>query len=311
VAQSLPCVIKQLYPNITQNTLDNFMYFFYISFVRAKQGLYIKNDYHYFNIKNRLFSFEEFESNLLRCLDLTNCKNEILKSELACLYFFISTDDLLTIKTILSVSAYLSPSILKNHFFILGNTVVYYISKYFKIKFSPEEYFFLGANFYIIMKKIRIFYYYSHTYTYKNTTMEKYNKDIFIMFSAYFKRKTGQELPLPLNYLEQILFEILPKKGSKVTVMVYSTFGDRQKEIIEQRLKNVLSIPISFVNRLEQKPKIVLADSYLDVDKATLIFYIKKGAMNQEISLAAKYIEEIYFNLKRSELNESKHHKHQ
>ena len=294
--------VKELYSDITQNTLENFLYFLYISKCRCNHGFYIRNNLEYFQVTNRLFSLEDFEKNIKRHFCISQYQENIVKNEMACLYFFISTDDLLTIETTLSVSSYLSPYILKNQYFILGNTIVYHVSKYFDIKFTPEEYFFLGANFYIMMKKNKIFYYYYLDNPPIDNPLERYVRAIFHKFAAYFEKETGHKLPLPVDYLQEILFEILSKKGSQITVMVYSTLGDRSKEIIEQKIANIASVPIVFVNRLDQKPRIVISDRYINLCKDISIFYINNYFFNSEISLASEFIEEIYFKGKVSEL---------
>ncbi|EOK00786.1 MULTISPECIES: helix-turn-helix domain-containing protein [Enterococcus] len=284
---------QKIYPNITQNTLENFLYFLHVTKIRMAHDFRLQAKENHFEVINRLFTLKDFETQLGKYIFFNDAMNN--QVELECLYFFISTDELLTIETILSVSAYLSPAILSEEAFLIGNTILYQLSQFFDIKFSPEEYFYLGANFYLKIKKSEIFYYYHFEKKYLDKPIEKYINKLFSDFSKYFERNTGEKLPLPVDYLQLILLEILLEKDKKISVLVYSALGDRDKVRIEKKLQKFITIPIRFVNRLEENPQLIISNRYLKSNQKIPIFYIRNYFMNTELNNISKFVEELYF----------------
>ncbi len=248
---------QKIYPNITQNTLENFLYFLHVTKIRMAHDFRLQAKENHFEVINRLFTLKDFETQLGKYIFFNDAMNN--QVELECLYFFISTDELLTIETIL------------------------------------EEYFYLGANFYLKIKKSEIFYYYHFEKKYLDKTIEKYINKLFSDFSKYFERNTGEKLPLPVDYLQLILLEILLEKDKKISVLVYSALGDRDKVRIEKKLQKFITIPIRFVNRLEENPQLIISNRYLKSNQKIPIFYIRNYFMNTELNNISKFVEELYF----------------
>ncbi|HDV0786608.1 TPA: M protein trans-acting positive regulator, partial [Enterococcus faecalis] len=130
---------------------------------------------------------------------------------------------------------------------------------------------------------------------YLDKTIEKYINKLFSDFSKYFERNTGEKLPLPVDYLQLILLEILLEKDKKISVLVYSALGDRDKVRIEKKLQKFITIPIRFVNRLEENPQLIISNRYLKSNQKIPIFYIRNYFMNTELNNISKFVEELYF----------------
>ncbi len=101
--------------------------------------------------------------------------------------------------------------------------------------------------------------------------------------------------PLPVDYLQLILLEILLEKDKKISVLVYSALGDRDKVRIEKKLQKFITIPIRFVNRLEENPQLIISNRYLKSNQKIPIFYIRNYFMNTELNNISKFVEELYF----------------
>ncbi|MBO0470285.1 helix-turn-helix domain-containing protein [Enterococcus sp. DIV0242_7C1] len=298
---------KMLYPKMTQNSIDSFILYFSISKLRASKGYLVESNSGDFLIMNRLISKEKFTT-MIRKYYLTMLSEEDLDRELASLFFFISTNNLLDMETVSNVSAYLTPSTIKDQAFEMANLIVYHMGHFIDIEFHPDEYFYLIANLYLVLKKQALFFI-SADLEYSLTVESLKLNELYSKFIEYFEMNTQKEIPLGIGTLQVLFNEVLKKKGRTLKLLVYSKFGDRNKEIIEEKLAQLIFYPILFIQSFVEQPDIIVTDYYLEGISNAVVYIIEDYSVLGDIGRIAQSINTNYFNIeKENDSNEDRNH---
>ncbi|MEI5994369.1 helix-turn-helix domain-containing protein [Candidatus Enterococcus mansonii] len=299
--------LKIIDPKITQNSIDCFLLYFNISKLRASKGYVIESDSSEFMVVNRLITKEKF-SNIVRKNYQLMISEDAMEKEIANLYFFISTNNLLDMKTVLNVSAYLTPSTLNDKAFEMANLIIYQMALFLDIEFHPDEYFYLIANLYLILKKQALFCV-SADLDYSLAIGSSKVYELYSRFTKYFEENTRKKNPLSIGTLKVLFNEVLKKKGVGLKILVYSKFGDRNKEIIEEKLSELIFYPITFLNTFSDQPNIIVTDYHLESTGKTAVFIIENYSIYGDLGRVVQSINTNYFNIEKEDtLNEDRNH---
>ncbi|MGX6962881.1 helix-turn-helix domain-containing protein [Vagococcus xieshaowenii] len=273
--------------DVHHNTINNFELMLVISLKRAKTHSMLTHSDKNLIITSRLHSNVMFKEHYRELFKKYPLSSEVIEQELSFLYYFISVENTYDIKTIISKGSYFAPTLTEDENFKLLNKIIFELHMLFNIKITPEEYFYLVVNGYMMLRRQQLF---GKVLQFGLNIEELPDFDKFkLTYDGY-----QYEESFPIRQLYILIFPFINKVFHDLKMLVNNRFGDGNIANISQRINAISRIPIVFVKHLNERPDVLITDSYTPDDYDIPTFFLSPLPNDSEIISLVKELERIY-----------------
>jgi Mga helix-turn-helix domain. len=261
--------LKQTNLKMTQLALENLRLMVTIALHRVGKKNLIQKEVSYFSIPRKIYHEENMDQLLQQIFANYNIHlaEQEIKKEVAFLYFFLTTSIVMPSEVIQQTSTVLSPTLFGEQTFILANHLVYQIVEEMQLTISPEEYFYLLANFYLAIRKKAVFKTIVGLHSF--TDLKKMNQ-LIQEYPILSESSLNEALDVKDIFL--IVYPFLASKEQPLKILVTSELGGNHQQFLQNKVRFRVNYPIEFVDSKAEQPQLLIADYFMRETKIPCLY---------------------------------------